>query len=144
MASDIIVRAALPEDAPDICRLNREFNGDDTADAEMIALQLQNPGAEHCLVCVHSGETVGFICGICFPSLCYRAPVGQLTELYVQPSARRCGAATALVQAMVSHLHALGASELMLLTGEDNSAAQALYERCGFIRQDERCYQLFF
>lgn len=143
MASDVI-RSAVPSDAEAICRLNREFNGEDTADADAIRARLANPGVEHCLVCERDGEIVGFVCGICFSSLCYRDPVAQMTELYVQPSARRSGVARALVTGMIRHLRSLGAAEITLLTGGDNHAARALYESCGFQHEDERCYQIFF
>lgn len=143
MASDI-VRSAVPDDAEALCRLNREFNGEDTADVAAIRAHLANPRIEHCLVCVRSGEIVGFVCGICFSSLCYRDPVAQLTELYVQPSARRNGVARALVMGMIQHLRSMGAAEILLLTGEDNHAARALYESCGLQHAEERCYQIFF
>ena len=131
-------------DTEELCRLNREFNGEDTANADVIRKQLLNTGPEHCLVCEYDGMLCGFICGICFSSWCYRAPVAQITELYVQPSARRKGIGHALVSSMVDHLRYLGANEIMLLTGEDNFPARALYGRCGFESADECCYQMIF
>lgn len=139
MASDII-RAAVPSDADELCRLNRAFNGSDTATAGHIRAQLHDSGFEHCIVCEHDGTLIGFICGICFHSLCYRAPSAQITELFVQEDARRRGIASALLQAMIVHLRSIGASEIMLLTGGDNLPAQRLYERNGFAAEDERCY----
>lgn len=144
MGSNVIRAARPPEDATQLCCLNRAFNGDDTASPEHIARMLQNPGIEHCLLCERDGQIVGFICGICFSSLCYRAPVAQITELYVDPAFRRSGVATALVQAMTDLFRSLGATEILLLTGEDNRDAQSVYERCGFEKQNERCYQQFF
>ena len=126
-----------------LCRLNREFNGEETADAEQIRRSILSCNIEHCFVCKIDGNLVGFICGICYASLCYKNPVAQLTELYVLPAFRRRGVGTALIQAMVSHMRSLGAREFMLLTGCDNIAAQHLYERCGFHKEDECCYQMF-
>lgn len=140
MASDII-RPAVPADAGEICRLNREFNGDDAASAEQIHASLSASGPELCLVCQRGGRLVGFICGICFDSLCYTDPVGQVTELFVQENARRNGIGQALLHAMIETLRRKGVKEILLLTGADNAAAQALYEKCGFIPEDERCYQ---
>lgn len=132
----------MPEDAEALCRLNREFNGNDTACAAQIRRSLQSPGAEHCFVCLRDERAVGFICGVCFSSLCYAAPVAQITELYVQPDARRSGCGEALVRAMTGHLRSLGAAEILLLTGDDNLAAQALYEKCGFVAENEKCFLL--
>lgn len=141
MASDII-RAATPADAEALCRLNREFNGDDTAPAEKIRSSLQSSSPERCLVYCKDGEVVGFVCSICFDSMCYNDPVGQITELFVQSEFRRTGAGEALLRGMVALLKAEGAREISLLTGSDNLAAQSLYEKCGFSAEDERFYQL--
>ena len=141
MASDI-VRIDRTSDAEQICRLNRAFNGNDTASVDRIRHCLENPGAEICFVCQRENSLVGFICGICFDSLCYTAPVGQITELYVLPQVRREGIGTALMKAMIGCLREKGAKEVLLLTGSDNYAAQALYEACGFCAEDERCYLL--
>ena len=141
MASDII-RRAEPRDAAALCRLNREFNGDDTADAAHIRRTLSEPSPEICLVCERDGELVGFACGICFSSLCYRNPVAQITEMYVSPCARRTGVGKALMRAMIDVLTRMGAAEISLLTGRDNLPARRLYESCGFIHEDECFYQL--
>ena len=141
MASDIIRRAEI-RDADALCRLNREFNGDDTADASHIRQALAGNTPEICLVCEQGGELVGFVCGICFSSLCYRHPVAQITEMYVSPSARRTGVGRALMDAMIEHLTRMGACDISLLTGQDNIPARHLYESCGFIHEDERFYQL--
>jgi len=59
-----------------------------------------------------------------------------LNDLYVAESARRHGVAGALLDAARRHGKATGAHELTLQTTVDNKAAQALYEREGWVRQD--------
>lgn len=83
------------------------------------------------------GKTVGFTqLYPCFSSV--RASRSWiLNDLYVDDSARRKGVAAALLDAARQHGIATGATSLTLQTGKDNTAAQALYEREGWIRQDD-------
>jgi ribosomal protein S18 acetylase RimI-like enzyme len=60
-----------------------------------------------------------------------------LYDLFVAPSARRCGAGTQLLRAAVRYCAEQGAGELMLQTATDNLSAQRLYEREGWIRDEE-------
>ena len=60
-----------------------------------------------------------------------------LNDLYVNDSARRKGVAAALLDAARQHGISTGATSLTLQTGKDNAAAQALYEREGWIRQED-------
>ena len=63
-----------------------------------------------------------------------------LNDLYVIESARKRGVAAALLEAARHHGEQTGASGLMLETAEDNHAAQALYERKGWKREDGFCW----
>jgi GNAT superfamily N-acetyltransferase len=60
-----------------------------------------------------------------------------LYDLFVAPAARRCGAGAALLRAAVRYAAEQGATELMLQTASGNLAAQRLYEREGWVRDDE-------
>jgi len=60
-----------------------------------------------------------------------------LYDLFVAPAARRCGAGAALLAAAVGYAREQGAVELMLQTATSNSTAQRLYEREGWVRDDE-------
>jgi ribosomal protein S18 acetylase RimI-like enzyme len=60
-----------------------------------------------------------------------------LYDLFVAPHARRCGAAAALLRAGVDFAAEQGAGQLMLQTGVSNLAAQRLYEREGWIRDND-------
>ena len=60
-----------------------------------------------------------------------------LYDLFVAPQARRCGAGAALLRAAVHYASEQGASELMLQTATGNAAAQRLYEREGWTRDEE-------
>jgi ribosomal protein S18 acetylase RimI-like enzyme len=60
-----------------------------------------------------------------------------LYDLFVAPEARRCGAARALLRAAVEYAASQQAVELLLQTAVTNLAAQRLYEREGWVRDNE-------
>ena len=60
-----------------------------------------------------------------------------LYDLFVAPQARRCGAAAALLRAAVDHAARQGAGQLMLQTAVANLPAQRLYEREGWVRDND-------
>jgi ribosomal protein S18 acetylase RimI-like enzyme len=59
-----------------------------------------------------------------------------LYDLFVSPSARRCGVARALMLAAVAAARGCGAASLTLSTARDNQAAQRLYESLGWTRDE--------
>ncbi len=59
-----------------------------------------------------------------------------LAELYVVPDRRRQGIGLALMDAVLDHARTAGADLIELGTSEDDHAARALYERCGFVRTE--------
>jgi len=59
-----------------------------------------------------------------------------LNDLFVAPPARRCGVATALLEAARGHGERSGATGLALQTAVDNTPARQLYERLGWVRED--------
>ncbi len=61
-------------------------------------------------------------------------PAWLLSDLYVDPQARRRGVGKALMNAARGHAEACGARGLQLETGRSNVAGQALYERLGYVR----------
>ena len=60
-----------------------------------------------------------------------------LNDLFVAPDARGQGAAEALMQAAQGLAVETTACEIFLQTARDNSAAQRLYERLNYVRDDE-------
>jgi GNAT superfamily N-acetyltransferase len=59
-----------------------------------------------------------------------------LNDLFVVPEARGHGAASALMAAARQLAADTGACELFLQTARDNTTAQRLYERLGYVRDD--------
>jgi GNAT superfamily N-acetyltransferase len=60
-----------------------------------------------------------------------------LYDLFVAPQARRHGAGAALLRAAVRYASDAGALELLLQTATGNFSAQRLYEREGWVRDEE-------
>jgi ribosomal protein S18 acetylase RimI-like enzyme len=83
------------------------------------------------------GAAIGF-CQLypCFASVSLTR-MFVLYDLFVAPQVRRCGAAGALLRAAVDYAAGEGAGQLMLQTGLTNLAAQRLYEREGWVRDEE-------
>lgn len=109
--------------APDAA-LSARFIGERLARCESLIL-LADDGA---------GETIGF-CQL-YPSFCSLAAgrMYVLYDLFVTPTARRSGAARALIPAAVEHARREGYVRLELQTAHTNAAAQALYESLGWKR----------
>ena len=64
-------------------------------------------------------------------------PAWLLSDLYVDESARRCGVGEVLMKAARAHAEASGACGLQLETANTNLAAQRLYERLGYVRDEQ-------
>jgi ribosomal protein S18 acetylase RimI-like enzyme len=83
------------------------------------------------------GAAIGF-CQLypCFASVSLTR-MFVLYDLFVAPQARRCGAAAALLRAAVDYAAGQGAGQLMLQTAVTNLPAQHLYEREGWLRDND-------
>lgn len=89
-------------------------------------------GESFVLVAERGGETVGFVqLYPLFSSVRVRR-ILVLNDLYVAESARRGGVAQALLRETEALARDAGALRLVLETGEDNRAAQRLYEKLGW------------
>ena len=73
------------------------------------------------------GEVLGFACAVM-----QGLQIGDLTELYVRPEARRRGIARELVRAVVAELSERGATFVTGGVALDNAAARSFYENAGF------------
>jgi len=60
------------------------------------------------------------------------APYAELTDLFVEPEARRLGVASRLVKYVEGIARERGASHLVVLTGQNNTEAQAFYRSAGY------------
>jgi ribosomal protein S18 acetylase RimI-like enzyme len=63
-------------------------------------------------------------------------PDALIEELYVVPELRGHGAGRALFEATLDAARAAGVTHVELTTGEDDTAARALYESAGFTNRE--------
>jgi ribosomal protein S18 acetylase RimI-like enzyme len=63
-------------------------------------------------------------------------PIWFLEDLYVDPAARRRGVATAFLEHAEEFARKTGAERLTLATAHDNTAAQSVYRKHGYVREE--------
>nr|WP_249435710.1 GNAT family N-acetyltransferase [Paenibacillus sp. Marseille-Q4541] len=117
-------------------RLNLEFNGGEKRPVSEIIKSL-NSNNELVAVATIEDEVIGFGCAQSFKSFCYIEAYGEITEMYVQESARRKGVATSLISYLENQLHSLGVKTVKILTGRNNIPAIKAYELSGYVQDDE-------
>jgi ribosomal protein S18 acetylase RimI-like enzyme len=127
------IRAATEADLALVLELWDEFAGDGTpawapdARAET-ADELARAVREGVVVVLEDeGQPLGFASG-----LARNARLGEVMDLYVRPRARRRGAGTRLLHAVVRNLRERGAEFVAVSVDPDNAVARGLYERGGF------------
>ena len=131
------IRFACAADAEALIRLNSDFNEVDNITPEDVRRSLAH-SAEVVVVAETGSAVVAFCCAQVHHSFCYRTPVAEVTEMYVDETHRRQGCATQMLAFLEEQLRSrYGVDELHLLTGTDNHAAQAAYQKAGFIRENE-------
>jgi GNAT superfamily N-acetyltransferase len=128
----ITVRAAQPADAPEIARLNLLFNGVDTpaqdyADRLADARRVDIP-----LLAEVDGRVIGLANLRLAPSVFYKEPYAELSELFVEEAYRRQGVGQSLVQYAERLAANAGAEEMIILTDFYNHSAQMLYFHLGY------------
>ena len=130
--SQVEIRIAAPVDAPELARLNAAFNGLYEA-PEALARRMGDPRqVEVALLALLDDRTVGFAGLRLIPSLFACTMYAELTELFVEPSARRHGVGRALVQHAERLAREAGAESMYLLAGLSNTAGQAFYHALGY------------
>jgi ribosomal protein S18 acetylase RimI-like enzyme len=67
-------------------------------------------------------------------------PIWLLEDLYVDVSARGRGVATALLSYAEAFARSNGAERLTLATAHDNQAAQHIYQKLGYVREEHFWY----
>ncbi|MGQ3672589.1 GNAT family N-acetyltransferase [Xanthobacter sp. TB0136] len=137
-----LIRQAALEDLEALVPLldaYRQFYGQpgDLAGARAFLKARFEHGQSVLFLAEEKGETVGFTQLFpTFSSVLMRR-VFVLNDLFVAPQARRTGTGRALLEAAARHARTLGAARLSLITAVDNLPGQALYESCGWVREQK-------
>ena len=119
-----MIRRVEPEDVPALSAIERaSFAVPWTSDMLLGLCVPPNIG----LLDEENGEPTGYI------GLDAVADTGEILTLAVKEEARRRGVATRLIRAGERRLRTLGVKEIFLEVRLSNLAAQALYEKEGFV-----------
>jgi len=81
------------------------------------------------------GAAVGFVQVFTTYSTVWLGPQLILEDLFVDPSVRRAGVGSKLIDAAVDYAREIGAVGMFLETATDNTSAQSVYERAGWTRE---------
>lgn len=132
---NLLVREAVKEDVPFLIELNDQFNGVRRS-REEVETDLLN-GREVIVVSVMEERVVGFACGQIYKSFCYAEHQAEITEMYIQESARRNGLAGMMIERLEGIFYHSGVKHIKILTGNKNAKAIKTYEKAGYDREDE-------
>jgi ribosomal protein S18 acetylase RimI-like enzyme len=140
--TDVAVRPADVADAETIGQLlddfNREFD-EPTPGPQAIARRVrQLLAADQITVLVGGPGPHGLVVLRLRPALYTDALDCHVEELYVDPAQRGHGLGRELMEAAIDVARRKGATRIDLGTGEDDTAARALYERLGFSNRGGR------
>jgi ribosomal-protein-alanine acetyltransferase len=125
----IRVREARLADLDTIMQLERATFPTDAWSRDVMAAELASPHTVYLVA--ESGDEVVAYAGV---SAALRAEQADLQTIAVDPTHRRLGVATVLVQHLVALARGRGAREMLLEVRADNPGAESLYERHGFTR----------
>ena len=130
-------RTAIINDAPELKKLNDLFNGEGCNTLEDIETSLKHNEREIVCVAADGNDLVGFCCSQISKSMCFPIYCAEITELFVMDGYRRQGIGKNLLQFTENILIKRGVKHFHILTGDKNSAAQALYHSCSYADTNE-------
>jgi ribosomal protein S18 acetylase RimI-like enzyme len=137
-----MIRRAEPADAGQVARLLHDFNteyDDFTPGPEALAGRITELlQAGEITVLLADDPPAGLALLRFRPALWTPTLDCYLEELYVVPSRRGQGLGRALMNAAMDTARQHGAAHMDLGTGEDDTAARALYESLGFSNREGR------
>lgn len=139
------VSAVVADDLADLTRLFAgylrfyEVPRDEADIASFLGQRLQRGDSQLLIARDEQDVAQGFVQLYPFQSSLALEPAWLLSDLYVDETARRGGVGEALMNAARAHAEASGACGLQLETAKTNLAGQRLYERLGYVR-DEQFY----
>ncbi|MSQ09822.1 MAG: GNAT family N-acetyltransferase [Dehalococcoidia bacterium] len=143
------IRQATTEDASVVAKLMSAFNrqvgvmgigwGHDTApevsdvSPEQARRRLAAMVAtERVYLADAGGQAVGIAALRLVSHLDQDVPYAEMTQIYVDPVRRASGVGALLIAHVEAEAQAAGTTAIYLLTGEDNTGAQAFYRRQGY------------
>jgi ribosomal protein S18 acetylase RimI-like enzyme len=142
------VRLAGPDDAADAGRLLHDFNVEydaGTPGPEALAQRLGEIIATGDSAVLLGGDGPDGLAILRFrPALVTAGLECYLAELYVVPDRRGQGLGRALMDAAIELARRRGADTMDLNTGEDDTAARALYASLGFVSDEGGATNIYY
>ena len=144
------VRRARAEDASRLAQMLDDFNtefGEPSPGPDVLSRRVRAFIEDGRKIYLLDEERLGFAQVSFNPSVWSDEPVGLLEELYVVPDRRGAGIGRSLMAAVLALARERGAAGMEVITGEDDTAARALYESCGFVNEiegEENSRSLFY
>jgi len=140
-----VIRSATTEDLNELLRLYvayRVFYGEAPEEQRATAFVLDRlkQSSGRYFLALHEQDAIGFMHLMPSTNTLAMRPIWLLEDLYVDESARGQGVATALVSHAEAFARSTGAERLTLATAHDNLAAQHLYKKLGYVREDHFLY----
>jgi GNAT superfamily N-acetyltransferase len=102
--------------------------------------RLAQPSGRYFLAWSDSSSAVGFMHLMPSTNTLAMRPIWLLEDLYVDLPARGEGVASALLSFAEDFARSTGAERLTLATAHDNLAAQHIYKKLGYVREDQFWY----
>jgi ribosomal protein S18 acetylase RimI-like enzyme len=139
------IEAASSTDLAELTRLYiayRVFYGEAPEEqraAEFIRARVLQSSGRYFLAW-QEGVPVGFMHLMPSTNTLAMRPIWFLEDLYVDPPARGQGVATSLLMHAESFARSTGAERLTLATAHDNLAAQHIYKKLGYVREEHFLY----
>jgi ribosomal protein S18 acetylase RimI-like enzyme len=134
------IRKATVEDAANVARLLHDFNTEYEDYTPGVAALTERVGellADEAISVLLAGDPPGGFALFRFrPSLWSKATDVYLEELYVVPEHRGRGIGGTLLDTALETAREMGADHFELTTGEDDTAARALYESRSFTNRE--------
>ncbi len=118
------IRRAVPDDVPNIARLEEECFSDPFGEKDIFSLVTTDLGM--CFAALDDGEVIGYVFGRIIP------PEGEIYRVAVSPEKRRRGIGYRLLSYALKTERARGLETTFLEVRRQNTAARALYSAHGF------------
>jgi ribosomal protein S18 acetylase RimI-like enzyme len=133
MMGAISVRRTTPDDAMELARMLDLFDRMGATPQQVAARMLASQSVVTTFLGEMDGQPVGFACLRLVPHIQGDEPYAELTDIYVDAPYRRHGVARALIAQIEAVARASGTTEVVIVTGLDNEAAQAAYRAVGYV-----------
>ncbi len=108
--------------------------------AAFIHDRVERSAGRYFLAWNESSSAIGFMHLMPSTNTLAMRPIWLLEDLYVDVAARGQGVATALLGYAEEFARSTGAERLTLATAHDNLAAQHIYKKAGYVREEQFLY----